>query len=200
MALGLAYSILELPSSLAGKLLTFLLSIPERRVHWLHVVSPKFMQEILWAGFGKVKKCLGWICLGVSQSSPCPACESQFHIRGFTQNGVIAGIHGNTIAFTWSEAGDKVDLSLPWGEWGCGLLFVSLGIQGKHTHIWNSYLSSGYHTEEFFWVYQSKIYAQWKRQFSGFSESLPQSIYETILSPPAPPNSLMPLYSPPHSS
>ena len=38
--------------------------------------------------------------LGISQCSPCPACESQFRIRGFTQNEVIVGIRGNTIAFT----------------------------------------------------------------------------------------------------
>ena len=131
--------------------------------------------------------------LGISQCSPCPACESQFRIRGFTQNEVIVGIRGNTIAFTWSEAGDIVNLSLPWGEWGCGLLFVSLGIQGKHIHTWNSYLSSGYHTEVFSWVYRSKIYAQWKRLFSGFCQSLPHSVYETVLSPPAPARSLMPL-------
>ena len=32
--------------------------------------------------------------LGNSQCSPCPACESQFRIRGFTQNEVIVGIRG----------------------------------------------------------------------------------------------------------
>ena len=63
------------------------------------MVSHEFMQEILWAGFGKVKK-KPQVNLGISQCSPCPACESQFRIRGFTQNEVIVGIRGNTIAFT----------------------------------------------------------------------------------------------------
>lgn len=97
--------------------------------------------------------------------SPCLACESQFHIRGSTCKEIRACIHGNTVAFTWSE----INLCWTQGGQGHGLSFVSLGIPGKNIHIQNSSLSSDYQSELFSWAYQGKIYTQQKCSFENMN-------------------------------